>query len=138
MSLIDHAKAELAAINFGKEDTAVMLELLAKFTDQWDSGGAVHAVAPVFVRLLSYQPLSPLTGADDEWVEHDYGTPPYYQNIRCSSVFKDSKDGPAYDIKGQRKVLVTFPYDPATAMPDEPVIEVPSAENESGPGPSVG
>lgn len=33
MSLMDHAKAELDAINFGEEDTVVMLTILETFFD---------------------------------------------------------------------------------------------------------
>jgi hypothetical protein len=39
--------------------------------------------------LLAYEPLSPLTGADDEWMEVG---PDVWQNKRASNVFKD-KDG---------------------------------------------
>jgi hypothetical protein len=47
-----------------------MIAILEKFFDQWDSGGAVHAVAPILQRLIAGKPLSPLTGADDEWFDH--------------------------------------------------------------------
>lgn len=57
MSIIEQAKSELAAINFGEEDSAVMIGILEKFFDRWDSGGAVHVVAPVLTRLISGQPL---------------------------------------------------------------------------------
>ena len=135
MSIIEHAKTELAAINFGTEDTAVMVELLEKFLNQWDSGGAVHAVAPVFVRLLSGQPLGPLTGDDSEW--HDpMGDGIMLQNRRCSSVFKDwrSEDGHLSGNAGQGKLTIhdidnpgwdgSFPYDPTTRLPTSPVMEI--------------
>jgi hypothetical protein len=70
MSIVDQAKHELKLINFGDEDSAVMIAILEKFFDQWDSGGAVHAVAPILQRLIAGKPLSPLTGADDEWFDH--------------------------------------------------------------------
>jgi len=109
MSIIDQAKAELERINFGEEDSAVMIEILEKFLDQWDSGGAVAAVAPVFMQLLAGGPLSPLTGEDDEWMEiSDDG--PLFQNKRCGSVFKDARTGRVYDIDSN--VPVTFPYQP--------------------------
>jgi hypothetical protein len=71
MSIRDHAKAELAAINFGEEDSRVMLEIIGKFLDQWDSGGAVAVASDVLVRCIKGQPLGPLTGADDEWFIHE-------------------------------------------------------------------
>lgn len=135
MSIIEHAKTELAAINFGTEDSAVMVELLEKFLGQWDSGGAVHAVAPVFVRLLNGQPLGPLTGADEEWFD-PMGDGLMLQNKRCGSVFKDWRDetGHLSESAGLGKLIIhdidnpgwdgTFPYDPTTRFPASPIMEI--------------
>lgn len=123
MSIIEQAKTELAAINFGEDDSRVMIELLEKFFDQWDSGGAVAVVAPVFQRLLAGKPLAPLTGEDSEWLIHDYGENCYAQNIRCGTVFKD-KDGRAYDIDVPGRPTITFPYYPESAHIREPVYEI--------------
>lgn len=126
MSLIDHARSELALINFGEEDSRVMVEILEKFFDQWDSGGAVYAVAPILQRLLAGKCLAPLTGEPDEWIEHVGGT---FQNIRCSSVFKDPRfygGKLAYDIDrpGREREPITFPYWPERAKVSSPVIEI--------------
>lgn len=135
MSIIESAKIELAASNFGAEDSAVMIDLLERFLNQWDSGGAVHAVAPVFVRLLSGLPLGPLTGDDSEW--HDpMGDGLMLQNKRCSSVFKDWRDAKGHlsSQAGEGKQWIhdldnpkwdgSFPYDPATRLPSSPVVEM--------------
>src|SRR3954470_2094357 len=98
MSIIERAKTELALIRFSKDDSRVMVELLEKFFDQWDSGGAVTVVQPILIRLLAGKPLSPLTGAADEWVDIGIGL---FQNKRCPSVFRDPRlyEGKlAYDI----------------------------------------
>lgn len=121
MSMIEHARRELKAINFGDEDTAAMIEILERFFKQWDSGGAVHCVAPVLMRLISGQPLAPLSGDIDEWFIHDCEGM-YAQNKRCSTVFKATKDGPAYDIDVPGRPSITFPYDPTTRMPADPVV----------------
>lgn len=123
MSIIEQAKKELALINFGKGDSRVMIELLEKFFDQWDSGGAVWAVAPVLQRLIAGKPLSPLTGADDEWFIHDCDGM-YAQNLRCSTVFKSTKDGPAYNIDVPGRPPITFPYWPDKADVPSPVVEI--------------
>lgn len=122
MSIIDKAKAELEAVNFGAEDSAAMLEILQRFFAQWDSGGAVSVAAPVLQRLIAGKPLSPLTGAWTEWMEVGDETGPLYQNKRCSSVFKD--DDGAYDIDSGVRVPVTFPYWPGRAEVRAPIIEV--------------
>jgi hypothetical protein len=125
MSIVAQAKHELKLINFGDEDTAVMIGILETFFGQWDSGGAVYAVAPILRRLIAGKPLSPLTGADDEWFDHGRGM---FQNIRCSSVFKDPRfhDGKlAYNIDAaEPRAAITFPYWPERADVPSPVIEI--------------
>ena len=124
MSIISRAKDELKRINFGDEDSAIMIEILEKFFDQWDSGGAVYAVAPILQRLIAGKPLSPLTGDDDEWFDHGEGV---FQNLRASSVFKDPHfyDGKlAFDLDspaGPREPI-SFPYDPERAEVRSPVV----------------
>lgn len=137
MSVIEQAKRELALINFGEEDSAVMIDILERFFDQWDSGGAVFAAMPVLARLISAQPLSPLTGDDSEW--HDpMGDGIMLQNVRCGSVFKDWRmpDGDLattagegvrliHDIEASNPMApITFPYDVATRMPADPVMVI--------------
>jgi hypothetical protein len=87
-----------------------MIEIMQKFFDQWDSGGAVYACIPILTRLLYSKPLSRLTGEDDEWFLAQGDPETVYQNIRCSSVFKATKDGPAYDIDVEGRTNITFPY----------------------------
>lgn len=123
MSIVEQAKAELAAVNFGEEDSRVMVEILEKFLDQWDSGGAVAVASDVLARLIAGQPLGPLTGEDSEWFVHD-APGMYAQNKRCSTVFKSTKDGPAYDIDVPGRPPITFPYDPATKAVQMPVYEI--------------
>lgn len=134
MSIIEHAKTELAAINFGAEDSAVMVEILEKFLNQWDSG-AVYAVAPVLQRLIAGQPLGPLTGTEAEWFD-PMGDGIMLQNKRCGSVFKDwrQEDGHLSRVAGEGKQIThdldnpawdgTFPYDPTTKLPSSPVVEM--------------
>lgn len=126
MSIINQAREEMKRINFGDDDSAVMIEILEKFFDQWDSGGAVHAVAPVLQRLIAGKCLSPLTGDDDEWVDHGGGV---FQNKRVGSVFKDPRfhDGKlAYDIDNAAdpRGAITFPYYPERAEVASPVVEM--------------
>lgn len=126
MSIIDQAKTELAAIKFGDDDSRVMVEILEKFFDQWDSGGAVSVAAPVLQRLIAGKPLGPLTGEDSEWFIHDVEGM-YAQNKRCSTVFKSTKDGPAYDIDVPGRPPITFPYSPDRAQVASPVVEIDTA-----------
>lgn len=123
MSIIEQAKTELALVNFGEDDSRVMVEILEKFFSQWDSGGAVSCAAPVLMRLIAGKPLGPLTGEDKEWFIHDCDGM-YAQNMRCSTVFKTTKDGPAYDIDVPGRPPITFPYWPDKAAVPPPVATV--------------
>lgn len=127
MSIIEQAKSELKTVNFGDDDSRVMIEILEKFFEQWDSGGAVSVAAPTLQRLIAGKPLSPLTGADDEWFIHDHPGC-YAQNRRCGSVFKATKDGPAYNIDVPGRPPITFPYWPGRADAASPVVEIGEAE----------
>lgn len=127
MSIIERAKVELEAVNFGAEDSEAMLEILRRFFAQWDSGGAVSVAAPVLQRLIAGKPLGPLTGEDHEWVhvaEQNGG--PLYQNIRCSTVFKDPDRAWDIDIPATDGAWtsITFPYWPGRAEVPPPVVEV--------------
>lgn len=55
-------------------------------------------------RAIKFNPFSPLTGDDDEWIalegdEKDEGEDVIYQNIRCPKIFKEA-DGKSYNIEG--------------------------------------
>ena len=57
-------------------------------------------IADLFKRLANYEPLQPITGKDEEWGDvRDLGDGvPYYQNKRCSALFKNGEDGKPYYI----------------------------------------
>jgi hypothetical protein len=119
MGIVDRAEAELRRINFGDDDTKAMLGILDRFFDQWDSGGAVAVASGVLIRCIAGKPLSPLTGDDDEWMEVSDGV---FQNVRCSTVFK--QDGRCYDIDTPGRPTITFPYNPDKAEVRMPIFEV--------------
>lgn len=148
MSLVSYAEDELNRIGLTDEDEyngmmrKHLLHMVGEFANEGHSGFSASYALQCLRKLLNFKPLSPLTGADDEW--HDVAEisgVPHYQNKRCSSVFKDGKDGEAYDIDGkvfwewirtedgreiksyytgrESRVPVTFPY----TVPDEPIYE---------------
>jgi len=108
MSLINHAKTELEIAGFFDEDSdyggaigEAVMELIEVFNKQEHSGMSAPYVASIFNKLANYEPLGPITGKDEEWV--DVSIPndtkeTWYQNKRCSALFKDGKDGKAYYI----------------------------------------
>lgn len=141
-NILEYAKSELDAIGMtadGDEYNVMgreaILEIVEKFSEQGHSGFSASYCINALNKLLRWEPLSPLTGEDSEWVKLDYGDGVKYQNNRCSRVFKD-EDGRAYDIEGKvfwewytnedgekykshftsrdSKVYIEFPYVPTT------------------------
>lgn len=133
----EHAEAELIALGYDMNDKEEgpnkwivenLFELLGVFAKQGHSGSSAPYCASTFKKLALFEPLSPLTGADQEWVEVSDGL---WQNKRASRVFKNA-DGSAYDIEGRvfreqngccytssdSHTPVTFPYTPATEYVD--------------------
>ena len=111
-----------------------LFALLAVFANEGHSGSSAAWARQVFTKLSAFEPLAPLTGEPDEWMDV---SDTMYQNRRCSHVFKDGKDGKdgrAYDIDGvvwrdkdgctytnrASRVFITFPYYPKTEYRDAP------------------
>lgn len=140
MDLIEFAKSELDIILNKCEDEEAkkmqeiinkdILEIIEIFSKQGHSGFSANYAINLITKLLKYEPITPLTGDDNEWVLLDYGDDIKYQNKRCSRVFKDS-NGKAYDIEGrifsdnngktwflkgggESRTYITFPYTPKT------------------------
>ena len=143
MSIIDQAKTELRVAKFGREDSRIMIEILEKFFDQWDSGGSVAVASQVLVRLLAGKPLTPITGADSEWFQPFDGME-VFQNKRCSSIFKErdiNNEWICYDIDHSNPMpwtehqvhrwahcWITFPYWPDRAEVRPPVATIGDSE----------
>jgi hypothetical protein len=140
MTLRDFAERELTAAGYDPNDTddsinkmmrEAVLDLIDTFSDQGHSGFSAPYAIDLFSTLAKWEPLTPLTGADDEWTEVSDGL---WQNKRCSHVFK-GEDGRAYDIEGRifsdpdgacftsrdSRVYVDFPYTPTREYVDHEV-----------------
>jgi hypothetical protein len=117
MSIFDHAERELDLI--GMHDDGDMngamrrhiLHMIGEFSKEGHSGFSASYAIQCLERLLRFEPLSPLTGEDWEWVDvGEISGEPLWQNARCSRIFKN-KEG-AYNIDG--KVFYDWRTDPET------------------------
>jgi hypothetical protein len=128
MSIREFARDELtraglfdASSDYGGMMGEAIMKMIEVFAEEDHSDFSAGMAVSLFQRLASWEPLTPLTGEDDEWMEVGDG---YYQNRRCSHVFK--RNGAAYDIEGRvfrkpngacftssdSRIPVTFPYTP--------------------------
>jgi len=79
-----------------------ILALIKKFGESGQSGGSApytaNALSSIIKKLCLYEPICPITGIDEEWtdVSSINDGKSWYQNKRCSSLFKDGKEGRAY------------------------------------------
>lgn len=120
--LMQHAELEL-----GPGMDIELRELVHVFASQGHSGVSAQVTADLLGKLLRYEPIRPLTGEPDEWMEVGPGV---HQNRRSGRVFKNETmfGGQAYDLDGivwedpdggrftnqDSSVPVTFPYTPKT------------------------
>lgn len=117
-----------------------VIDLLEKFSTHGHSGSSAPYAINLFSKLAKFEPIVPLTGEDWEWNDcSEMSSRPYFQNKRCSHVFKDHDtfNGQAYDIDAvvywswwtdpetgeksksyfttrESRRPITFPYTPTT------------------------
>lgn len=135
-NLIKHAESELKLAGLFDEDSDyggmlgdAVLDMVRVFSKEGHSGMSASLAVSIFKKVALFEPLTPLTGEDDEWTEITDGT---FQNKRCSHVFKENgkahdidgivfeePDGSRYTGKGSR-VDITFPYTPTTTIKKVP------------------
>jgi len=151
-NLLSYAESELNRIGMTEDSPDEMnvmmrkhiVHMVKEFSNEGHSGFSGRYALNILTKLLDFKPITPLTGADDEW--NDVGED-YWQNKRCSSVFKKA-DGTCYDIDGKVfwewyrdengeavktyysgsgcSTPVTFPYTP----PDKPIYEYKHSDAE--------
>lgn len=131
-----HAKKEMEIAGlFGKDSDyggllgEAVMKMVKVFADEGHTGLSANMAINIFQKVARFEPLTPLTGADNEWMEVGPGI---FQNTRCSHVFKEG--GEAYDSNGkifrepdglcftsfESRVPVTFPYTPTREYVDVP------------------
>ena len=156
-NMVDFAEREMDIIGLTEDGDMNgmmrkhILHMVKEFAYEGHSGFSAPYALSILQKVLAYKPLSPLTGEDSEW--NDVGSQgrdhrsDLYQNKRYSAVFKEGKDGEAYDIDGkvfwdwwtdpvtgekskshytclESRVPVTFPY----TVPETPIYEYRESE----------
>lgn len=137
-NLVAHVVRETAHMRNGEDGpnewmAAGLLDMARTFDTGWHSGMSAGWAIACLKPLLSFQPLGPLQGTEDEWCVLDYDEEMKAQNKRCSHIFKRG-DGTAYDgnavifrepngctfISRHSSQTITFPYTPRSVYADVP------------------
>lgn len=99
--------------NIQKAMNTCIINIIREFSKQqfpgFSEASAIYVI-DVLTKLLQYIPLSPLTGADDEWVDVSaYGLQPgvisIKQNKRSFNVFKETLDDGIEKVYQNEKTL---------------------------------
>lgn len=88
MSLVEHAKRELALLDNDERFNNCIIKAVEAFLEYGHSGSSASYGIDVLHTLLQYKPLSTLTDDPKEWIEVGSGV---WQSVRHSEAF--SKDG---------------------------------------------
>lgn len=139
MSLVHFAENELNRLlseddEMQKEINKSILDVLNLMATQGHSGFSLSYTLSLLDRLLSYKPITALTGEEDEWediTELNDGES-LQQNKRYYSIFRSNNDNStAYNVNGKvfsddggeswysssnSSIPIIFPY----VVPDEP------------------
>ena len=101
------------------------LELLERFAEQDHSGMSASLTLQVFTKLAKWQPLSPLTGDENEW-NNDPNL--FDQNKRDSRVFRKQQEDGSYKYSFNDILIITNddevwhrypPYDEPGSLDDD-------------------
>jgi hypothetical protein len=139
-NLVNYANFELSLLTDDPNDkmqqemNSGIIQIVEIFSRQGHSGFSAAYAIRLLEKLLRFEPLTPLTGHDDEWGDV---TDEFFQNKRCFHVFKEKTTGRAYDIDGKifrdpdgscftnadSRVYIEFPYTPKREYVDRIVTE---------------
>lgn len=88
MTLVEHAKRELAILGEDPDLVKSLVAVVKKFAEFGHSGGSAPIAADYLNKLLRYEPLTPITNDPAEWADRSKESGyPLWQNIRDSRSF---------------------------------------------------
>jgi hypothetical protein len=98
MSLIEHAKKELALLNNDAAFNEAMIKAVEAFASYGHSGGSAAYAIPLLNDILQFKNVTPLTNDPKEWLDHGDFT---WQSTRNPEAFS-SDGGTTYYLLSDR------------------------------------
>lgn len=95
-NLYTFAEEELKLLGEDPDMVSHILKMVKVFAEEGHSGFSANYAVNLLSKILKYEPLTPLTGEDNEGTPLDYDPDMKFQNKRRSHVFKRA-DGSAYN-----------------------------------------
>lgn len=109
-NLVAHARRELALIGEDPDVIEWFLRVIREFATMGHSGGSASICIPRLTQLLSYEPLSPLTGDPAEWIDRaEIMGEPWWQNVRDSRAMSQDGGGTYWLVTEQAGDLSVTP-----------------------------
>lgn len=100
MNLKNYAKTELEKAGLFDQDSVyngkigdAVYKLIELFSSQGHSNMSGQITLSIFNKVVNWEPLSPITGEKDEWMETDFSI---LQNKRLLSLFEKTVGKPYY------------------------------------------
>lgn len=82
-----------------------VLNVVRVFADSGHSGMSAALALDVLGKVLRFEPLTPLTYAEDEWIDQsEISGKPLWQNRRKHDVFSEDHGATWYDLAGNKGV----------------------------------
>lgn len=97
MSLVEHAKRELARLNNDEEFNNAIIKAVEAFASYGHSGGSAAYAIPFLNDLLRFKNLTPLTDDPKEWIQLAQDL---WQSSRNTEAFSDDGGKTYYLVSG--------------------------------------
>lgn len=104
MSLVDHAKRELARLDNDEGFNQCIIKAVEAFSAYGHSGGSAGYGIHVLTDLLQFKPLTALTNDPDEWMSIIDGL---WQSTRRADAFSHDEGDTYYIIDDKVKLIKT-------------------------------
>lgn len=108
MSLVEHAKRELARLNNDEQFNQCIIRAVEAFASYGHSGGSASYAIPLLNDLLQFKPLTELTDDPKEWMLVGDSM---WQSTRYAAAFSRDHGLTYYVVEGPQDNKMTIPVE---------------------------